>query len=343
MVIAIVATLIGLLLPAVQSARESARRMSCQSNLRQLGLAMHNYEGARRMFPPSGDIVTSAVSGTSAQPWSGQSLMLPYLEGDALYKLVDFKKGYHDAANRKPTLPVDVAATRVDVLTCLSEPRATARIKDGSAEHFPLNYGFNVGQFLVYDPVTRADGGAAFGPSSRLGARAFADGLSKTLAMAEVKAYTPRYHNTATPSGHSPTQRAAVPATPGDVLQAFGNPNGGGNWSAGDRASPAGGGHTEWVCGRAIHTGFTTTFPPNTTIAHVQAGTTYDISICSTREGLSMTQPTYAVIPARSHHPGSVNVLLMDGSVHPVSNEVDAATWAALGSRSVGEQASIPR
>ncbi|MFN9956155.1 MAG: DUF1559 domain-containing protein, partial [bacterium] len=94
-VIAIIATLIGLLLPAVQSARESARRMSCQSNLRQLGLAMHNYEGARRMFPPSGDIVTSAVSGTSAQPWSGQSLMLPYLEGDALYKLVDFKKGYH--------------------------------------------------------------------------------------------------------------------------------------------------------------------------------------------------------------------------------------------------------
>jgi prepilin-type N-terminal cleavage/methylation domain-containing protein len=340
-VIAIIGTLIGLLLPAVQSAREAARRSGCQSNLRQLGLAMHNYENAKRHFPPSGDIQTSATNGIAAQPWSGQALMLPFMEGDSLYRLVNFKLGYHDVANRTPILPVDVASTKVDVLMCPSEPRNTARLKDGLPEHYPLNYGFNVGHFLVYDPATRADGGNAFGPSSKLGPQAFSDGLSKTLAMSEVKAYTPRYHNASTPTGHSASQRATPPATPADVLAAFGSPNGGSNWSAGDRASPAGGGHTEWVCGRAIHNGFTTTFPPNSTIAHTQGGASYDISICSTREGNSTTAPTYAVIPARSHHPGSVSTLMMDGSVHSAANEIDALVWKGLGSRAGGETASI--
>lgn len=202
---------------------------------------------------------------------------------------------------------------------------------------------FNVGHFLVYDPVSRTDGGAAFGPGRKYGPQAFADGLSKTVAMSEAKAYTPRYHNASTPAGHSASQRAAAPTAPEAVLPAFGSPDGGGNWSAGDRASPPGGGHTEWVCGRAIHNGFTTTFPPNTAILHAQAGVTYDISICSTREGNSTTDPTYAVIPARSHHPGSVNSLLMDGSVHQVASEIDASVWQGLGSRAGGEQASLPR
>jgi prepilin-type N-terminal cleavage/methylation domain-containing protein len=341
-VIAIIGTLIGLLLPAVQSAREAARRSTCQSNLRQLGLAMHNYENAKRHFPPSGDVVTSATNGISSQPWSGQALMLPFVEGDSLYKLVDFRLGYHSSANRTPTLPIDVASTKVDILLCPSEPRNTVRYNSsGVPEHYPLNYGFNVGHFFIYDPITKSDGGGAFGPSSKLGVQAFSDGLSKTLAMSEVKAYTPRYHNAPTPSGHSSAQRASPPPTPADVLAAFGSPNGGSNWSAGDRGTPAGGGHTEWVCGRAIHNGFTTTFPPNTVIAHTQSGGSYDISICSTREGNSTTAPTYGVIPSRSHHPGSVNSLLMDGSVHSVASEVDSMVWAGLGSRAGGEATSI--
>jgi prepilin-type N-terminal cleavage/methylation domain-containing protein len=329
-VIAIIATLIGMLLPAVQSAREAARRTSCQSNLRQLGLALHNYENVRRYFPPSGDIVTSAnTSGVSAQPWSGQALILPFIEGDTVYKLVDFKKGYHDPANRAPTLPIDVASTRVDILMCPSEPKNTARLKDGVPEHYPLNYGFNAGQYLVYDPVTKQHGGT-FGPSSKLRAGMISDGLSKTLAMSEVKAFTPRYHNASTPAGHSATSLATPPATPAAVRSALG----GGEWSATN-------GHTEWVCGRAIHNGFTTLFPPQTVISETVGGTTYDISICSTREGNSTTAPTYAVIPSRSHHPGAVNTLLMDGSVHQVSESIDALTWQALGTRAGGENASI--
>jgi prepilin-type N-terminal cleavage/methylation domain-containing protein len=330
-VIAIIAVLVGLLLPAVQSAREAARRTACQSNLRQLGLAIHNFENSKRYFPPSTDIRRSAnANGVASQPWSGQALILPYLEGDTIYRLIDFTKGYHTPENKALLPPWGVAATRVDVLMCPSEPKNTARLNatTGEPEHYPLNYGFSVGRYLVYDPVSKADGGAAFGPSSKFRAGMISDGLSKTLAMSEVKAFNPRYHNAAAPAAPSD-----VPLSPDQVTQKIA----GGEWSATN-------GHTEWVCGRAIHNGFTTLFPPNTVISHTRPdGGTFDISVCSTREGNSTTLPTYAVIPSRSHHPGSVNTLLMDTSVHQVSSEIDANVWQALGTRASGEIATMPR
>ena len=86
-VIAIIGALVGLLLPAVQAARETARRSSCQNNLRQLGLALHNFENAKKAFPPS-----AASTGTGNAPWSGQSLLLPYVEGDTIFKKIDFSQ-----------------------------------------------------------------------------------------------------------------------------------------------------------------------------------------------------------------------------------------------------------
>ena len=318
-VIAIIGSLVGLLLPAVQAAREAGRRAGCQNNLRQLGLAMHNFATGKRVFPPSSDLAGSKLaSGTTSQPWSGQSLMLPYLEGDTVYRTIDFKKGYHDAAHRPPVMPFILASTRVDVLMCPSEPRNQARLaSDGTPEHHPLNYALSVGHYLVFDPATRRDGGAAFAPDSQFRHASFTDGLSKTLAMSEVKAFTPRYHDCSTPP-------PAPPATPADVFTA------GGSWSATN-------GHTEWVCGRAIHNGFTTTFPPNTVIPHVSGGSTYDISVTSSREGRSTSEATYGVIPARSHHPGGVGALFLDGSVRTVSAAIDPTAWQALGSRAGGE------
>ena len=318
-VIAIIGVLVGMLLPAVQSSREAARRSGCQNNLRQLGLAMHNYENGRRVFPPSSDLAGSKLAnGTTSQPWSGQSLMLPYLEGDTVYRTIDFKKGYHDAVHKPPAMPFILASTRVDVLMCPSEPQNRARLaSDGTPEHYPLNYALSVGHYLIYDPVTRRDGGAAFAPDSKFRAAAFSDGLSKTLAMAEVKTFTPRYHDCSTPA-------AEPPATPSEVFSA------GGSWSTTN-------GHTEWVCGRAIHNGFTTTFPPNTLIPHVNGGSTYDISVTSSREGRSTSEPTYGVIPSRSHHPGGVGTLFLDGSVHTIGSTIDRGTWQALGSRAGNE------
>jgi len=321
-VIAIIGVLVGMLLPAVQAAREAARRAACQSNLRQLGLAVHNYENVKRHFPPSSDTTLArTTSGTAGQPWSGQAFVLPFVEGSTIYKMIDFTKGYHDPAHRPPTMPFVLAATRVDVLMCASEPKNRARLKDGEPEHYPLNYVFNVGTYLVYDPNTRADGGGGFAPNGRLRANSFSDGLSKTLGMSEVKAFTPRFHD------------ATLPADPPASPEAVAGSVSGGQWSTEN-------GHTEWVCGRAIHNGFTTLFPPNTRVPN--AAGTHDMSVSSSREGASATAVTRAVIPARSHHPGSVSAMMMDGSVHTIASDVDAGVWQRLGTRAGGEAVGLP-
>jgi prepilin-type N-terminal cleavage/methylation domain-containing protein len=324
-VIAIIAVLTGMLLPAVQSAREAARRTGCLNHLRQLGLALHNFENARRHFPASSD--TDRSTSVAGQPWSGQAFLLPFLEGSTTYQKIDFTKGYHADENRSLLPPWGVAATRVDVLMCASEPNGRARLgADGTPVHYPLNYALNVGNFLVWNPSTRSDGGAAFGPNTKLRPEAFADGLGTTLAMAEVKAFTPRYHDTTTPTSPETAPTAADEVVPRMT---------GGAWSATN-------GHTEWVCGRAIHNGFTTALPPNSRIPHERDGTTYDISLSSAREGTSTTAPTYAVIPSRSHHPGAVSALMMDGAARAVSSRVDPGVWQGLGTRAGSDLARLP-
>ncbi len=324
-VIAIIGTLVGMLLPAVQGAREAARRSACQNNLRQLGLAMHNFENAKQYYPPSGQLTGPSITGTASQPWSGQTFLMPFMEGDTVYKLANFSKGYHDPANRKPALPIDIAATRVDVLMCPGEPNNRSRLdSSGVPEHYPLNYGFNVGKYLIHNPSTREDGGGAFAPDAKLRHNMYTDGLSKTLAMSEIKAFTPRYHD-------APSAPSTPPTAASSVAAGFS----GGAWSAVN-------GHTEWVCGRAIHNGFTTLFSPNTVITHDRDGKTHDVSVTSWREGSVSGKPpgaaTYAVIPSRSHHSGGiVNSMLMDGSVRSFTSDIDATTWQALGSRAGGE------
>jgi prepilin-type N-terminal cleavage/methylation domain-containing protein len=318
-VIAIIGILVGLLLPAVQSAREAARRMSCQNNIKQLGLALHNYESTYKMFPPS----SVATGGSASQPWSGVSFMLPYLEGNSTFQLINFSTGYHDGANKANFPPNGVAAVRVPMLLCPSEPEDRPRLNTTTnlPEHYPLNYVLNVGRYLVYNPVNQADGGGAFAVNAKIKPANFLDGLSNTLAFAEVKAYQPRWHDSTLPTT-LPTSPDAVAATMS-----------GGAWSENS-------GHTEWVCGRAIHTGFTTTFTPNTRVPYTTAGRTFDIDVSSSREGRNTTDATYAVITPRGYHVGMVHVGLMDGSVRGVTNSINLDTWRSLGSRAGREVTS---
>ena len=314
-VIAIIGVLVGLLLPAVQAARESARRMSCQNNLKQLGLAMHNYESAHRIFPPS----SIAMGGSANQPWSGQSFMLPFLEGTNTYERIDFGVGYHAPANHALFPPFGVAATRISVLMCPSDPNDRHRVNsEGVPYHYPLNYVLNVGRYLIYDPVTRTDGGGAFAPNSRIRPASFQDGLSNTIGLCEVKAFTPRFHDAQMP--------ASEPVRPEDVSASVS----GGAWSETN-------GHTEWVCGRSIHNGFTTTFTPNTKVLHVSGGRTFDINVSTSREGRSPVEATYGVITTRSYHAAVVQGTMMDGSVRPITDSVDLSVYRALGTRAGGE------
>jgi len=96
--------------------------------------------------------------------------------------------------------------------------------------------------------------------------------------------------------------------------------------------------HTEWVEGRVHQTGFTTTLPPNMRVPYVLGSQTYDIDYTSAEENATTT--TFAAVTSRSYHAGVVHVLLMDGSVRPVSSSINLTVWRGLGTRAGREVVS---
>ena len=106
-VIAIIGVLVALLLPAIQAAREAARRTSCSNHLKQIGVAMHNYESTYRVFPPSATLPANRLSDS----WSAPARILPFLEGGAVYNDVDFNQGYAVSPLVRP-LRIDTSCVR---------------------------------------------------------------------------------------------------------------------------------------------------------------------------------------------------------------------------------------
>jgi prepilin-type processing-associated H-X9-DG protein len=178
---------------------------------------------------------------------------------------------------------------------------------------------------------TRLQGGdGAFNANSGLGPRDFRDGMSNTLALAEVKSYTTRVSGS--PTTLTFASALPAPSAPAELLATppFGMT--GLSLAAFDATKVT---HAEWVDGKVHETGFTTVFPPNTLVAYTSAGTTYDVDFVSATE--TNLGDTYAAVTSRSYHSGVVNVLLMDGSVRSVSSGIAPATWRALGTRAGGE------
>jgi prepilin-type N-terminal cleavage/methylation domain-containing protein len=309
-VIAIIAVLIGLLLPAVQKVREAAARSKCQNNLKQIGIALHNYQSAVGTYPTVAELPRT----TTADPWSAHVRLLPYLEQANLGNLVDLKT----TPNNFNALPA-VAAVRVAMYICPSDPNDRPR-PTATLTHYPLCYGFNQGTWFVYDPVSDRGGDGAFHPNRSMKPADLSDGLSNTLGAADVKAFQPNLWDSANPG----TVGVAPPANPAALAAYFG-----GTFDSN--------GHTEWVEGDIHETGFTTTFPPNTVVPYTSGGTVYDVDLTSSRDGESLTRPTYAAVLSRSYHTGGVNALLMDGSCRFVRSSIDQVTWRALGTRAGGE------
>ena len=315
-VIAIIAILIGLLLPAVQKVREASNRAKCANNLKQIGLALHNHQTAVGAYPVFADLPkgpTGSISSTS-QPWSALARLLPYMEQAALQNLIDFKT----VTNNFKDYPIP-AKTRVPSYMCPSEIKDKAR-ETPSITYYPSNYAFNEGTWFTFDPVSGTPGDGAFAPNFKAKPADFADGMSNTLGAADTKAYQPSMWDTLKPSAIG----VAPPALPTDLGPYFGG-------------TVDENGHTEWVEGDVHETGFTTTFSPNTQVFYAAGGTPQDIDFTSSRDGESVTAPTYAAVTARSYHTGGVNALFMDGSVRFVTNSVPQVVWRAFGTRAGNE------
>jgi prepilin-type N-terminal cleavage/methylation domain-containing protein len=321
-VIAIIAVLIGLLLPAVQKVREAAARTKCMNNLKQIGLALHNFENANGAFPPNGAYGLNPTRFPSAAAWTGDSYsalarILPYLEQASLYQLVDL--------NAKGNSQNDVSGQRIATYMCPSEVNDFGR--PGILNRYPQTYAANVGTWLIFDPFTGLAGDGAIPMviyPSRSGTRVgdFGDGVSNTIGFAEVKAYG----NFLLPSPSPvipPTQ--PPPSTVAELLAL------GGKLTMNAR--------TSWTEGNTFHTGMTFALPPNTYVPFLNTadGLTYDVDYINGRDG-STTLATYGVMTSRSYHTGPVvNVLLMDGAVRQITSSIDLATWRALGTRNGGE------
>lgn len=303
-VIAIIAVLIALLLPAVQQAREAARRMQCKNNLKQLGLALHNYHESFTVFPPASTYPLNTLQADGG--WSVQARILPYVDQANLNNLINFSQTY-------ASQPM-VTETRVPIFACPSEVNNQI-YPDGAVKWVPINYAMNYGQWFIWDPINNQIGTGAFGPNGRTSTRDFIDGTSNTLAASEVKTWQWYLRET----GGSPAQ----PTNP-SALSSLGG-------------TLRNSGHNEWGDGRTNQCGFTTTFGPNTKCPHNNAGTVVDIDFISRREGNSTTESTYAAITSRSFHVGVVHSLLMDGSVRAISENIDLNVWRALGTRAGGE------
>lgn len=318
-VIAIIAILVALLLPAVQQAREAARRSECKNNLKQLGIAIHNYTTAHRVLPPGAAVDLTVTSTGNNGSWGVHGRVLPFIEQGNLYDNVNLTTAWDFQSA--------ISGLKVPVFSCPSDP-GSDRIRDpgsGKALLYPTTYGFNYGRWFVFDPTNGNGGDGLFFPNSKLSFRDATDGTSNTLLIAEVKTWTPYRRNggpanTAMPSN---VVEAETVAASGTQL----------------KLNPATG-HTEWPDGRVHHTGFTVTMTPNTNVTCTDGTDTYEnCDYNSWQEGKdgSAGNPTYAIITSRSYHRGIVNVCLFDGSTRSISENIDITIWHGLGTREGGE------
>jgi prepilin-type N-terminal cleavage/methylation domain-containing protein/prepilin-type processing-associated H-X9-DG protein len=333
-VIAIIAVLIALLLPAVQSAREAARRVQCVNNLKQIGLGLLNYEQAIGSFPMGSSANLFSINpNVYAGPHglSAHAQMLPYLELTALYNSINMCFGV--AAGQVPTGPINSTAygTKVALFMCPSDPNAQLLV--GIEPVAPCDYSCCFGTTTTPSTVqvmTGSTGLFTWWRSYRI--QNCTDGTSNTIAFAETLVGDGSTANFSASSGIF-----GIALGPAEVLDASAN------WPAvqaglqlcnaaynsRSTANLSNGGGSRWMKGGAADTLFNTVVTPNSQV--------YPWSTCtdwpSSAHEIEFSR-------AGSSHPGGVNALFADGSVHFAKDSINQATWWALGTKANGEAIS---
>ena len=314
-VIAIIAVLIALLLPAVQAAREAARRAQCVNNLKQLGIALHNYEGSNGMLP----------SGRYGYPylWSSLAQVLSYLEAANFYNAINFS--FASETNQLP-YPANTTVESAVIRSFLCPSDGQDRVDPNwGGTNYVTNSGtgtLNNGNFNVVAGASLPDG--PFYNTSTVRFAAIVDGLSNTAAFGETTMGTGINTSPGTsPPSNAKRQFALFNASgyltgtlspslflpPNTSLSACSTPD---QWS-GDRGR-------EWSRGSFIMSSYNHFYTPN-----------------SPYPDCTDAGRNAAVTGPRSFHPGGVNTLFLDGHIQFIKNTVSLPVFRGISTINGGE------
>jgi prepilin-type N-terminal cleavage/methylation domain-containing protein/prepilin-type processing-associated H-X9-DG protein len=353
-VISIIAVLIALLLPAVQSAREAARRIQCTNNLKQMALALHNYISATGALPPGIDNTTTNLGvGPPASlatwtAWSAQALLLPYVEQGPLYNAANFNWNCCYVSAQGNATNSTIYNTRIAGFLCPSDGIAGQQNINNylgsigtSTVQYPAD-GNTTGVFRVYNSVTSC---------SSVTLASITDGTSNTIAFGEglVGDYSKNdnYRGNGMSGATDPTG-GIVPGTiavnnaesdPRNVILALQSCN---NFWASSALSKCSGysacdgvglkqyNGQLWALGERGYTLFNTIVPPNSK--------QYPWRSCRLGASCPSCAPeASSFINSSSFHSGGCNFAFVDGSVRFIKDSVNMLTYESLGTRSGGE------
>lgn len=317
-VIAIIAILIALLLPAVQQAREAARRSQCKNNLKQFGLGMHNYHGAHRMFPLGASVRLGGAGGGNFNS-NGLTMMLPYFDQANLSNLYNPSLPWEQqtAAVARTVIPMFVCPSNVGANPYQLPALGALGIPAGDTfgiTTYVMSRGSNVGWCGSSNHTSAVKGMFDLNKGSRM--RDITDGSSNTIAMGEA-------------------------ATGPQFLLCEGQGCGSGTATTNEAAQA-------WIIPQPGNTDYK---PATGPIGSVFGSTADRINKPFTTESFidvpGMNDCTFAAGGDatgnfRSQHVGGCHFLFADGSVHFISENVDLNLYQALSTIQGGEVATLP-